>query len=186
MRMLRPASPRLPACLSNLAACLVQRHTAGGSPGDRRRATATFRHAARSSLAVAPGLTLAAADQWRQWAAARRAWPEAAEAGGYGLDAMRGLFQAQLLRPAKETWLGSAQGLPAETAVVRARAGDARDAALALEGGRALLLSEALERDRAQVEDLRALGRHDLAVRYQRTAERWADLTHLVDAAAAP
>jgi hypothetical protein len=69
---------------------------------------------------------------------------------------------------------------------VRARAGDARDAALALEGGRALLLSEALERDRAQVEDLRALGRHDLAVRYQRTAERWADLTHLVDAAAAP
>ena len=78
----------------------------------------------------------------------RSAWPEAVEAYGLGLEAVDRLYRIQLLRRHRETWLLAAEGLPLRAAYALAANGDPAAAAVTVERGRALLLSDALERDR--------------------------------------
>ena len=122
-----------------------------GQQGDPARAVEAFRTACHLGLDQGVGGVLHTAGVWSQWAAVRGAWREAAEACGYALTATERLFHTQLARQHKETWLREAIGLPARAAYALGRAGDLSGAVVALESGRAMLLSETLERDRADL-----------------------------------
>jgi CHAT domain-containing protein len=169
-------SPDLPARLNNLGNAVSARHALRGELDDLEKGHACYREACRLGAAFDPVVCMDAARNWGRWAASYQSWEEAAEAYGYGLEAMGRLFRTQLLRRHKETWLAWAQGLPSRAAFALAKAGNATAAAVALEQGRALLLSETLERDRANLERLGNLGRADLAERYRRAADRLAEL----------
>ena len=118
-----------------------------------------------------------AARNWGRWASARRSWTEAAEAYHAAMDLTDRLFRTQLFRSHKEAWLREAKALPAHAAYALARSGDASGAVQALERGRALLLSESLQRDRANLDHLMDLGHQDLAESYRQAADRVHDLS---------
>ena len=99
---------------------------------------------------------LAAAKAWGRWASRREAWPEAADAYNSAIDITQQVFRVQLARPQQEAWLAESQGVPGEAAHAMARAKRLREAVEALERGRILLLSDALDRDRADLSLLNA------------------------------
>ena len=159
--------------LSGLADSLAARAVSADSCADTERAREAYRSATRAGLERLPEQAIGSAGNWGTWAAARESFAEAAEAFGYGLQALEQLFRAQATRRHKETWLRDAQGMAVLAAFCRARTGDAAGAAAALERGRALLLSEALRLDRQEVERLATTGRADLRERYEAAVSRW-------------
>ena len=64
---------------------------------------------------------------------------------------MRILFHAQTLRGHQETWLHELYNIPIDTAYAAAMADRPGDAVLALERGRAMILSESLSRELADL-----------------------------------
>lgn len=164
-------APSLPGRLLHLAASFHWRYLHIGNAADCERAIDVYRESALRGLQVSPEKALQAARSWGDWAVERQAWAEAAEAFGYGLHAIDRLFQTQLLKRSKETWLQKAQGLPGKTAYALARTGDLQGAVEALEQGRARLLAEALVRSWADLETLKSL-RPDVYERYRRATER--------------
>ena len=122
---------------------------------------------------IDPAACLDAARNWGRWADSRQAWHEGREAYAFGLDAMGNLFRKQLVRHHKETWLIRALGLPSQAAFGLAQAEDLTAAVVAIEYGRALLLSEATERDRNVVLRLHEERRSDLVERYDAAVSRW-------------
>lgn len=131
-----------------------------------------FRTACRDAGARQPELVLRGALNWSRWAVHEEAWQEAVEAGRLAQETIRRMFATHALRPHREAWLRQAQGLPAETAYALARTGDVEGAVEVLEQGQALLLSDALERERARLDELERAGRSDLAHRYRAAAAR--------------
>ena len=73
-----------------------------------------------------------------------------------------------------------------QAAYALAMADDARGASQAFERGRALLLSEVLQRDRANLEQLAKAGRPDLGDRYEAAVSRWNQLSRTRDNASVP
>jgi CHAT domain-containing protein len=139
----------------------------GGLVSEGRAAyLAAIDHGLQGSLEWAS----AAAMRLGRWATQRGAWTEAAEGYDAALDVARRLFQIQVLRAHKEAWLADVQGLPGEAAIAFVRTGRIEEAMLALESGRSLLLAEALDRDRANLESLAADGWQSLANSYRATA----------------
>jgi CHAT domain-containing protein/tetratricopeptide (TPR) repeat protein len=169
-----PLSNPLPA--GNLAVALSMRYDARGDASDLDEAGSLFRRVLPVAEAsrIASGLTYSRA--WGDWNVRRHAWREAGEAYAYGLRAMDLLVGGQLTRVHREVWLSQANGLPAQAAYALAKLRDLEGAVVALERGRALLLSDALERDRIDLEQLTALGRDDLAERYRAATRRLAAL----------
>ena len=88
------------------------------------------------------------------------------------MDAIDQLYQAQLDRPGKESWLSEAVGLHAHLAYACARLDRLEKAVAHLEHGRAFILSEQLELRRADLERLPALGHQELYDRYLRSRAR--------------
>jgi hypothetical protein len=74
-------------------------------------------------------------------------------------------------------WLREARIIPAGACYALVMSGNASGAVLALERGRALLLSETLERGRADVRHLADVGYRSLAERYGRAERRLHELT---------
>ena len=107
---------------------------------------------------------LIVAGNWSEWAFEERAWREGGEALDVVLSTVRRLFAAQASRADRETW-AAARTASADAGWAHARCARPQDAATAIELGRALLLADALERDRADVSSL-ALVRPDLASRF--------------------
>ncbi|MFI9248713.1 CHAT domain-containing protein [Streptomyces sp. NPDC053069] len=167
----------LPSCLAGVLTCRYE-IDAVGHAADLDEARALFRQAVTAGLVICPDNAGADSVSWGRWAVRRESWSEAAEAYGYGLLAMEQLFRAQLTRTTKESRLRDAQGLAVAAAHALARSGDATGAAVALERGRALILSEALERGRARLEQLTAAGRADLVERYRRGSAALTALEH--------
>jgi hypothetical protein len=163
--------------LSNLGNGLHDRYARSGQPADLEAAHSAYRGACELGLETALEPALVGARSWGNWALERRAWEEAAEAYDYGAKAVERLLEAQLRRSAKESWLREVQGLAANAAYALARLGDLQRAVEVIEGGRARLLAEALERHRQDLEQLPARGQAELLARYQQAAERWAALT---------
>ena len=126
-----------------------------------------------AALERLPEQAIGSARSWGTWAASQESFPEAAEAWSYGLQAMEQLFRGQVTRLHKETWLRDAQGMSVQAAYALARTCDPAGACAALERGRALLLSETLQRDRADLEQLTKIGRADLYERYEAAVSRW-------------
>jgi CHAT domain-containing protein len=158
--------------LLSFAADLTHRHDLQGEAADRERASDAFRRGCRAALERGPELALRGARNWGNFAAGLGAWSDAAEAGRLALDATRRLFVAQALRPHREAWLGTAQGLPAKTAYALAKIGDLDGAVVAVEQGQALLLSEALDHERVRLDELAEIGHQDLVERYRAAAAR--------------
>jgi hypothetical protein len=114
---------------------------------------------------------LHAATYWGWTASEHQGWTEAAEAYELGLAATDHLVRTQLVREQQEAWLLEVRGFTSSAAYVLAKADAPAEAVVALEQGRAVLLSEALQRDRADLARL-LQGGSDLADRYQRAAAR--------------
>jgi CHAT domain-containing protein len=96
----------------------------------------------------------------------RGAWDEVRTAAELGLQTMRRLYDAQVTREHKESWLRDAQTFGAAAAYAAVRLGDAPAAARAVERGRGLILSEALRLRAVDAERLAAAGRQDLVDRH--------------------
>jgi tetratricopeptide (TPR) repeat protein len=130
-------SALLPGLLVNLAQ--AQRRS-----GDAERATASLRDACLRGAETDPRTVLIAAQDWGAWAGERQAWQEAAEAYRYGLDAVRRLIGAEASRADKETWLRGTRKVATGLAAALSMSHAPRDAVVALERGRAMLLAEML------------------------------------------
>jgi hypothetical protein len=133
-----------------------------------RRITDVFREACVTGLETNPGEVLTVASTWGAWASGRGSWSEAVTAYDFGVSAVEALFRIQPLRRYKEVWLTTAGKLTAEAAYAAVRLGQPASAALLLERGRGALLSEALDRDRADLRRLGELGHDELRDRYLR------------------
>lgn len=153
--------------LNNLGRTLIDAKDA-----DTRRVTAVFREACRTGMDSNPGEVLGAAGDWGRWAAGRSSWAEAAEAYDHGLTATRSLFQRQLLRRHKELWVVTAGRFAAEAGHAHVRNGNPELAVQSLERGRSMLLSEALERDPADLADLAEGGHSNLRSRFVRAVDQ--------------
>jgi CHAT domain-containing protein/tetratricopeptide (TPR) repeat protein len=146
-----PGSPERPSRLNNLGLGLSIRYGRTSALPDLERAIAAFEQGCQLGLIIATAQALHSAQNWATWATQRAAWPEAARAHAYALQAVDGLFDAQSLRADKETYLREVRGLHARAAYAMAMAGDPVSAVTALETGRARILGQALERDRADL-----------------------------------
>jgi hypothetical protein len=80
------------------------------------------------------------------------------------------------VREHTETMLRLTTTMHADAAYALDKSGNSPEAAGAVERGRAVLLSEALERDRADLQRLLETGHRDLAGRYRRAALRLSTL----------
>ncbi|WP_328476221.1 hypothetical protein OHA21_21340 [Actinoplanes sp. NBC_00393] len=170
-------SPHLPRFMSSYAMARHLRFEATGAPEDLEAAIKAYAMAMIKATETSPGQAVAIGQQWGTHARRRQAWGEAAWAYGDGLTAMTRLFETQLQRHSKERWLVFARGIAAEAAYARAKQQEYGAAVEALEIGRALLLSEAVELDRARLDGLVEVGRADLKARYESAAERWNQLS---------
>jgi hypothetical protein len=83
--------------------------------------------------------------------------------------------QTQLTRQHQTLWLKELQDFAAYTTYALAQQNQLREAVVTLERGLAQLLSEALARNRADLEQLQQIGRHDLYNRYQQAVTEWHD-----------
>jgi tetratricopeptide (TPR) repeat protein len=83
-------------------------------------------------------------------------WARAADCYGRALDFFDGLYATQLLDEGREASLQRLEDLHVRAAYAIARAGDAEDAVVRLERGRARMLGARLARDRADLEGVRA------------------------------
>lgn len=161
--------PRRARRLGNLARGLSVRSGLMGHGRDAARARDAYRESSVLGLDADPESTLAASGEWGCWAADRGRPNEAAEAYEYGIDALDRLARIQLRRRGKEAWVRTATGVALGAAVEHVAVGHPDRAVLALERGRALVFSQELERDRA---DLSRLPDAELAVRYRAAADR--------------
>jgi CHAT domain-containing protein/tetratricopeptide (TPR) repeat protein len=166
------SSPRRVTAMGNLAELLRDQHRRSARPADLAEGVDLFRVACRRGTEVAAATTLGCAQTWGAWASERRCWVEAAEAYGYGWRALWNLFRIQLLRHSKELSLGLAKDIATDRARALVHAERLSEAVITIEHGRALLLTEALERDQADLQRLRQHGRGDLYDRYRQAAGR--------------
>jgi tetratricopeptide (TPR) repeat protein len=172
-----PASQEHIRVLAGLADSLASRAEAMGDGTDAERAWEAYRSATTTALERLPEQAIGSARNWGMWALARGSFAEAAQALGYGMQALEQLFQVQVTRLQKETWLRDSQEISVQAAYALTRTGDLAGAAAALERGRGLLLSEALQRDRIELGRLADMGRSDLQERYQTAVSRWNQLS---------
>jgi CHAT domain-containing protein/tetratricopeptide (TPR) repeat protein len=171
---------------AGLADSLAARALLANSDSDANRARAAYRQATMAALSRLPEQAIGTAQNWGTWALTRQSFAEAAEASAYGLQALEQLFATQVTRVHKETWLRDAQGISIRAAYARAKVEDTDGAAEAFERGRALMLAEALQRDRADVQRLAEADRQDLRDRYEAAVSRWNRLSRSRDDAGVP
>jgi hypothetical protein len=171
----KPEDPELAGFLSNLAEGYRRLYQLTGAAEALAKGQASFRKAVTVGLENSMERALSSAGAWGGWAAARRAWPEAAQAYLLGLEASEFLVRAQLSRGHKEVRLR--RSIAVRAAHAAAAAGDLSVAALAFERGRAVLLSESLELSQAHLDTLTELGYGRLAARYRDSADRWLELS---------
>jgi tetratricopeptide (TPR) repeat protein len=133
--------------------------------------------AVSSGLEVNPQIALKAARHAGDWYAEVENWGQAAEVYRLGLSAADSLLRVQLGRRDKETWLKAIGDLPSQAAYANVEAGDPPAAALVMEHGHAILLAEALDLKRADIDRLATEGRADLGERFRALAARWHELS---------
>jgi CHAT domain-containing protein/tetratricopeptide (TPR) repeat protein len=170
-------SPKEAGCINNLATALYCHYLHTEDTTNLKTAIQLFQQGAEIGLnnAVQDGLNNAL--NWLNNAFICHSWIEVKQAYNYAYKASEKLFQIQLLREHKESWLKDTQGLAAKSTYALAKNNKLQQAVVALESGLARLLSEALARDRADLEQLKTTGHADLYDRYQQTVEKWHFLT---------
>ncbi|MFJ8961995.1 CHAT domain-containing protein [Lentzea sp. NPDC102401] len=162
--------------IGNLATALAARPGGELDPVERVRVGQYFRLGVEMNLGVRPESALRMARAWGERAADAADWETAVEAYKAGVQAVQRLTETQILREDYALWLHGASELFVDAADAMARAGRLADAVLALEQGRALVLSETLERDRAVVDSLTDAGLESLRVRFTAAVKNLRDL----------
>lgn len=161
LRRIRGGSPARPVVLAGYAQALGD-HATGRRPAQVLR---VFREALAASER-APLVRLDVASSFGGWALSNRLWPQAADAYHVAAEARRTLFSAQLDRAHRDTWLARGEDITAAEASAWVRSGQPGRAVAALDAGRALALSEALDA-RTVAGRLRARSHDGLAARYE-------------------
>jgi hypothetical protein len=156
---------------AQLAQVLAARFDALGEPSDAQEAVELFRAATRSDQAAWTDARRGAAFTWSSWAATRADWSQAAEAYRAALALARDLLTVQLTPAGTRTWLQNFGAYSAGAGYAMVRADDPEGALLALDTGRAVALSRALDLQRADLTRLEADDRADLAARFRAAAQ---------------
>ena len=173
----RQVSPQFQGlCLLELGRAHVERYRLDHDATDRAAAVEAFRRASELTREADSTIALHAAQQWAELEVEDKAWLAAAEPYRLGLDALARLLRAPALRAERELWLRDARGFAAAAASALSLARDAKSGVVALEQNRALLLSEALQREQVDLEQLRLDGFAELAAKYERAIEQVAEL----------
>ena len=168
--------------LNALGAGLISRYERCDRREDLERAYRSYRSACSLSHTASARVGLNAARAWLDHAASYGEWTAACEAGRHGVEAVRRLLAAQLSRRSKEHWLARAGDAFHLYSFALAREGvmHAQAAVLALEEGRAVLLTEGL-RSREAVLDELARAEPRLVARYRSAAEQVTYFERLAD-----
>ncbi|MET4921137.1 CHAT domain-containing protein [Streptomyces sp. PSRA5] len=156
-------SANLPALLAELFRVRLAKAEITGAPDDDDKATRAARRACDAAGEFSPAVEHSTARAWGDRAWRRGALLEAAEAYRHGLSALHHLSRVQVTRGDKTSVLADAEGMGARAAYAFAESGMLGRAVVAVESGRALMLTEALERRAADLDRLRRAGRSDLA-----------------------
>jgi CHAT domain-containing protein len=170
-RLLPEGSMEAAAMQSTLAGGLQAKAESTRRAEDVQRAYRASRavcgYAAASPLMIQP-----CAEGWGHLAWRREDDAEAAEGYVHAVRALQAIAMLYPRREDRQDWLGRAGRLAARAAFALARRGQPGEAVVVLETGRAVLLSESLDRQRADLTRLAAAGRGDLRDRYERAAAR--------------
>jgi hypothetical protein len=154
-----------------LAQALAERYERSRRPEALASASSAYRAATAELMESAPAGALDAAQAWGSWAFDRQGWAEAGEALLHAIGALQSLVALQAVGQHKEVWLARAGSIAVNAAYALARAGQPEEAALALEHGRGLMLTEALD---VWIDEI---GDPELRSRYLEAAELTRDLT---------
>ncbi|MFK5968744.1 MAG: CHAT domain-containing protein [Candidatus Marithrix sp.] len=166
-------SPNLVGRLNNIGTGFSNRYTLLNDLNDLNKGIKNYQQGAEMGLKVALGHGLENAKNWLNWAFNRQSWNEVQQAYNFAYQASTRLVQTQLTRQHQESWLKDTQGLAAHVAYAFAKQKQFQEAVITLERGLAQLLSEALARDKADLEQLKTQGYTDLYNRYQQAVEAW-------------
>ena len=132
-------------------------------PAERAEAYAVLRDCSMNTMNIFPTAALTAASAWAAIAVNAGDDREAATAYRDVLIAERRVYQSQLTRYDQQIRLRATRALFTEAAFAFARVGDFKEAILAVENGRARLITERLGRSRADFNAVANAGRSDLA-----------------------
>ncbi|MCZ2860992.1 CHAT domain-containing protein [Blastococcus sp. VKM Ac-2987] len=168
----RPGSWERAELLHNLGLALSLQAAASGDPADAAAATATFRDACAEGARGNVRSALLAGSDWGSWAFEEGADDDAAEAWTAAAEAADRLYPLQLGRDRKTATLAEARLVAANAGYALAQVGRPQDAVVVMERGRARLLGDALDRERAELGTLAAAGHADLADRFVDCAAR--------------
>ncbi|MCL4299215.1 MAG: CHAT domain-containing protein [Anaerolineae bacterium] len=177
-----PADPNLPAYLNTLATALANRYRWTKNVADLEQAGQIYEQAAQKGLESAAGIGLTSVRNWVNLAFEGQIWEEANRFYGYAHEFSERLFKVQIVRRHKESWIRQAQGLSTSIAYALAKTDEPDNllrAVETVETGRARLLSETLERDRDDLDALRAT-HPELVNHYEQAANRIVDLERQV------
>jgi hypothetical protein len=175
-----PGAPALVSRLNSLGVGLKYRFERDHNAADLDGARAALGMASSAAGARDVRWSLAAALTLAGWAAERGEWDEAADAYRTAMTIAEDYLRAQLVRDSQEAAMRGIGGLYADAAYSFALTGQQAQAATAIERGRAVLLSQALDLDRALAELLAANDRKDVAALaecFRRAAARVRALT---------
>jgi hypothetical protein len=142
-------APALVSRLNSLGVGLKYRFQRDSDPADLADGRAALDAASGPAGAGDVRWRLAAACTLAGWAAERDEWAQAAAAYPTAMAVAEDYRRVQLARDNAEAAMRGFAGLYADAAYALARNGQPREAATAAEQGRAVLLSEALDRERA-------------------------------------
>jgi CHAT domain-containing protein/tetratricopeptide (TPR) repeat protein len=168
---LMPAgSPYAPGMRGGLADLLLALAAATGAPDDIERAVSAARAAVEAGSERHPAGAFDTALQWGTalWRLGRL--DLAGEGYAIALRILHDLTRTQLTMPDKQAGLTRVKDITARAAVALAYAGRPAEAALAVETGRAVTLSEAVGIEQARVLDVAAREHPELVAAYQRAA----------------
>jgi tetratricopeptide (TPR) repeat protein len=147
-----PASPALVLRLNNLGVALKYRHERDHDAVDLERGRRALAEACGPLRANDVRWSLAACLTLAGWARDRGEWHDAAAGYRVAMTVAEEYLRVQLLRQSTEAALRSVHEMYADAAHVFLRVGERLEAATAVERGRAVLASQALQRERAVIE----------------------------------
>jgi hypothetical protein len=172
LRLTRRNSTARPAVLRGYAGVLADSSSRFPAPRHRATVRRAFERAISASEAI-PVERIDTASAFGEWALQAGLWAQAADAYRMAADARRALFGAQIDRLQRDSWLRRGDHIAAAEAFAWARCDQPGRAVVALDGSRALGLSEALDAG-TLADRLRTDGRPELARRYRQVMQRLA------------
>lgn len=165
--------------LLNLSQALITKWRVSLADPDRELATTCLAKACATRHGAL--IRIGAARAWAAWAGERKSWKEMVEAADIGQSLAQEAYDLQIARRHRTSVLGELAKLAGLAALAYAETGANAEAALALERGRALILSERLQRNVRAVEALRTSGHQALVDEFEAAATtlnqlEWAEL----------